>query len=107
VTPRRRTPVARKDGNHGEIVNAFEATGCSVVQTHLPPVPGWPDLIVGCVGVTHLVENKHTETRYGRAGLNVNQTAFARDWRGSPVHVVTSAEEAIELVQGWRKGRVP
>ena len=101
MTPRR-TPVARRDGNHAEIRRAFESLGCSVVETHLPPVPGWPDLIVGCVGVTQLVEAKNCGTAYGRAGLNDNQTAFARDWRGSKVHTATSADDAIALVQQWR-----
>ncbi len=99
----RHRPLARKDGNHDEIANTFRRLGCSVIDTHLPPVPGYPDKLVGCVGVTHLVETKNRDTAYGRAGFNDNQTAFARDWRGSPVHLVTTPDEAIALVQRWRK----
>lgn len=96
------TRRSSKDGNHDAIVRRFEALGCTVAQMHACGVPGYPDVCVGAIGQTHLVEIKDPGTRYGRAGLNANQTAFARDWRGSPVHVVTSEDEATALVQQWR-----
>lgn len=99
MSPRR----ASKDGNHAEIVKAFRDTGCSVVETHLPPVAGFPDLIVGCIGVTHLVECKNIETKYGRAGFSRSQSAFVRDWKGSPVELIESPDEAIDAVIQWRK----
>lgn len=98
----RHRPLARKDSNHDEIANTFRGLGCSAIDTNLPPVAGYPDLVIGCMGVTHLVEAKSTLTAYGRAGLNDNQTAFARDWRGSPVHLVSSPDDAIALVKKWR-----
>ena len=33
----------------------------------------------------------------------VDQSAFARDWRGGPVYVVTSVDEATALVLNWRR----
>lgn len=94
---------ASKDANHDAIVRRFQALGCSVIQIHATGIPGLPDLGIGCVGVTHLVEVKSPESAYGRRGLNPNQTAFARDWRGGRVHVATSEDEATALVQHWRR----
>lgn len=97
------TRRGKKDGNHDVIVQRFRALGCSVIDTHAPPIAGYPDITVGCVGLTHLVEIKDRRTQYGRRGLSSNQTAFARDWRGGKVWVVTSEDEATALVQNWRK----
>lgn len=97
---------SRPDRNQGPVVARFLALGCTVVELHDAGVAGFPDLVVGCVGANHLVEVKNPESRYGRAGLNGNQTAFDRDWRGGRVWVVTSPEEATAVVQNWRKGKV-
>lgn len=82
----------------------FRELGCSVLETQDTGIPGLPDLVVGCVGRTELVEVKNLETRYGRAGLNANQTVFARDWRGAAMWTVYTEDEATALVQNWRKG---
>ena len=66
-------------------------------------ISGFPDLVVGCVGRNHLVEAKNPKTAYGRRGLNDNQTAFARDWRGERIFTVSSEDEVIALVQNWRR----
>lgn len=93
----------RKDGNHDALRRRFEALGCSVAEFPRTDIPGWPDFVVGCAGVNHLVECKDPATAYGRAGLNANQTAFARDWRGGRVWVCCTEDEATALVQNWRK----
>lgn len=93
----------RRDGTQPEIVAAFEQLGCSVADLSGAEIPGFPDLVVGCVGVTHLVEAKDRSTAYGRMGLSTGQSAFARDWRGSRVWVVHDALEAAALVQNWRR----
>ena len=97
------TRRASKDANHDAIVRRFQDLGCSVVEIHATGIPGLPDLACGCVGVTHLVEIKNPGTAYGRQGFNANQTAFARDWRGGRVWVVRSEDEAMALVQNWRR----
>lgn len=93
----------RKDNNHDAIVIAFRALGCSVVEMHAVGIPGMPDLAVGCVGKTHLVEVKNPASAYGRAGLNPYQTAFAAEWRGEPVVIVKSEDEAAALAINWRR----
>lgn len=92
-----------KDANHDPIVERFRALGCSVIEMHATGIPGFPDLVVGTIGVSHLVEVKNPDTPYGRKGLNDNQTAFARDWRGSMVYVASSEDDATILVQNWRR----
>ncbi|WP_141233353.1 hypothetical protein [Lysobacter antibioticus] len=81
----------------------FEELGCSVVELHHAGIPGFPDLVVGCLGVNHLVEVKNPDTAYGRAGLNANQQTFNRDWRGERMFAVSSLDEAAALVQNWRR----
>lgn len=95
----------RRDGNHGTLVAAFLRTGCTVIDTSHAGIPGWPDAVVGCLGISHLVEFKNPETRYGRSGLNSNQTAFGRDWRGSPVFVVSTVDEVLAVVANWRRAK--
>ena len=92
-----------KDRNHDAIASHFRALGCSVIETHNAGISGFPDLVVGCIGRNRLVEVKNPETRYGKAGLNENQTAFNRDWRGERMYQVSSTDEATAVVQNWRK----
>ena len=95
--------AARKDGNHNAVADAFRSVGCSVFETDRVG-DGFPDLVVGLLGVSVLVEVKNPATYYGRQGLGVQQSAFAASWRGGPVHVVCSEDEAIALVQNMRRG---
>lgn len=94
---------SKKDNNHDALCKAFVKLGCSVAELHNAGIAGWPDLVVGCMGVNHLVEVKNPDTRYGQAGLNTNQQAFNRDWRGKPAEVTTSIHDVSALVAGWRK----
>ncbi|AHX16192.1 hypothetical protein CH75_06405 [Dyella jiangningensis] len=94
---------SKKDANHDELVSLFERLGCTVAQMHACGVTGFPDVVVGSIGRSWLVEFKSPESRYGRAGLNDNQSAFARDWRGGRVYVATNADDVIELVKHWRR----
>ena len=94
-----RAPAARgkRDANHAAIADLFRSLGCYVQDTS---VVGWgyPDITLGIAGETHLVEIK---TEGGI--LNAAQKRFIRDWRGSKVHLVTNATEAIALVSAVRK----
>jgi hypothetical protein len=92
-----------KDRNHDAIVADFESLGCTVAGLIDTGIPGWPDLVVGCVGVDHLVEVKNPETRYGQAGLTPEQSAFAASWRGGKVEVAETTADVIDMVQKWRR----
>ena len=95
--------AARRDENHAPIADTFRALGCSVFETDRVG-EGFPDLVVGLLGKSHLVEIKNPATHYGRAGLNAGQSAFAAAWRGSPIVVITSEDEATAFVQNIRRG---
>jgi hypothetical protein len=93
----------KKDKNHDELSKAFEQMGCTVVDLIRTGVAGLPDVCVGSVGVNHLVEYKSLESAYGRSGLNSNQMAFDRDWRGEKVWIVDTVDGVVALVTYWRK----
>jgi hypothetical protein len=97
----------KKDLNHDALVAVFKELGCSVMECHSVGIPGFPDLVVGCLFRTHLVEVKNPETSYGRKGLNAKQEKFNDSWRGGKVQIVRSSEDVIGLVNRWRKEAEP
>lgn len=92
---------AKKDANHNEIVSAFEELGASVIDTSAMG-GGFPDLIIGCCGVTVLVEIKNLKTSYGRQGLNKNQAKWKEQWTGGAYAVVSSVDMVKTIVQTIR-----
>lgn len=92
-----------RDANHATLQQRFEDLGCSVVDLSLAGVPDLPDVAVGCMGITRLVEFKNPETGYGRAGMTAGQKRFAERWRGGPIACVSTPEEVTDLVVSWRK----
>lgn len=93
----------KKDGNHDALKAVFLQLGCSVADLYNAGLPGFPDIVVGVAGKNALVEIKNPETAYGRAGLNNNQTAFERDWRGAKPFVVSDELEVVALVNSLRR----
>ncbi|MDH3637914.1 MAG: hypothetical protein OES09_05560 [Gammaproteobacteria bacterium] len=89
--PRR---AARVDENQGDIALALRLVGCSV-QSLAALGGGVPDLLIGYRGKTHLIEVKNPDTRHG---ITDAQDDWFDDWNGSPVHVVETAEAAIDVV---------
>ena len=86
----------QRDLNHGEIAKAYEAMFCSVIDLHKVGF-GCPDLLIGCAGISALVEVKTDAGELGAA-----QRTFVRDWRGGKVRIVRSPEDAIEHVKSIR-----
>ena len=86
--------AARSDANQSEIVAALRASGASVFVLKLPV-----DLLVGYAGKTALVEIKDPNSRYGRKGLNQNQSAFLMGWNGGTVALIDSVESAQNLIR--------
>jgi hypothetical protein len=87
------------DGNHAELAQVFEGWGCSVADTSAAGF-GFPDIVLGLIGETHLVEVKDKDGR-----LSASQQRFLRDWRGGHVAIVQTLDEAIAHVQGIRRRR--
>ncbi len=79
----------RRDSNEQEIVDALEAIGCSVVRLDKPV-----DLLVGHSARCYLLEIKGENGR-----LTQGQKDFMKTWQGQ-VRVVTTPEEAIEVILG-------
>lgn len=96
-----------KDAAHKPIVTALRAIGATVQALHGKDVP---DLLVGYRGKTLLLEVKSAglealDKRDGkvrrRSGtLSKGQREWAERWRGGPVAVVHTPEEAIAAVSG-------
>lgn len=95
----------RTDENQRGIVTALRGIGASV--TDLSAVgDGCPDLLVGWFGQTYLLEVKRPlGPRGGTAGkdkrLRPSQEVWHGGWRGGPVLVVRSPDEAL-LALGLR-----
>lgn len=82
----------RRDVNHSAIRDGLRAVGWSVYDAG--SVGGdFPDLVVGAAGLTFLVEVKAPRGR-----LSAGQSAFANSWRGGPVIVARTTEDAIRII---------
>lgn len=84
--------AAKRDVSEPEIVTALEQCGFSVErisQSH------FPDLMVGFRRRMWLIECKSSDKGYGK-DLNVNQKKFADRWRGTPIVILRSAQDAID-----------
>jgi Holliday junction resolvase len=82
----------RVDGPHAEIVKALRRCGCSVLDLSRVG-EGAPDLLVGRAGHSMLLEVKSA-----RGQVRASQRAFTAAWRGCPVLVVRSVDEALKLI---------
>ncbi len=80
----------KRDANEPEIVRALEAIGCDVLRQDTPC-----DLLVGYRARNYLIEVKQPGRENRRD--QQEQAEWRKHWRGQ-VRVVTTAEEAIELV---------
>ena len=89
---------ARTDGNHTAIVDAFRAMGASVLDLSRMG-RGCPDLLLGWHGRCFLVEVKDGKLSASRRKLTPDQVDFHAYWRGQ-LAIVTSVDEAIELLKG-------
>lgn len=94
----------RTDLNAHSIVKAFEAAGATVLVLSGCRA-GTPDLAVGVSGRTHLVEIKQDSILRAHQP-SPEQVKFARGWRGAPVHLVRTPQQALELVASVRQAAI-
>lgn len=90
-----------KDGNHSEVVGALRACGASVHAIESVEA-GLPDLLVGLFGLTELVEVKDGSKAKSAQRLSDAQVRWHTSWRGRPVTVVRSVDDALALVAKMR-----
>ena len=93
-----RNRIKRRDDNHAPVVQAMERVGATVKDTS--QVAGFCDVVVGFRGETRLVEIKDGSKPPSARKLTPDESAFHEKWRGSPVDIVNSEDEAIALVRG-------
>lgn len=93
-----RNPAAqgRADANHVALSDLYRALHCSVVNTYHVG-GGFPDAVIGCGGITALVEFKMPDGDKTPA-----QKTFHKEWRGSKVEIVRTSEDVINHVQRIR-----
>lgn len=90
---------SHRDKSHKPIQDAFRAQGFSVVD--VSAVGGFVDMVVGRKNLSHLIECK---TRKGEGGavrtgkVRKDQEEFHAVWRGSPVIVAYTFEEAYQTI---------
>ena len=84
----------RVDANHGEIVYYLRQMGATVADTH-EVGDGFPDIVVGFRGQTYLIEIKNPS---GFNRLTTMERHWHHDWRGAPVLIVRSVDEALVAI---------
>ncbi len=90
----------RKDATHTEVVATFKAMGCTWINIE-SGTTGVPDGLLGVAGRSHLIEVKPTKAhgvKKSQTQPRGSQVAWAASWRGGPIHVVRSKEDAASLV---------
>lgn len=92
--------AARVDANQPLIVDAFRKLGCSVFHCHTVG-QGFPDIAVGFLGKTHLIEIKDGAKVPSAQKLTPPEKLFFAEWRGSAA-IVNSVEAVQRLVTEWR-----
>jgi hypothetical protein len=89
---------AKKDANHREIfqtIRLFTAahdlssSGCGV-----------PDGVAWIKDGWQLFDVKNPKTGYGKRGLNDRQKEWSKDWRGGPVYLIYTIEDAEAFAKG-------
>ena len=81
----------RTDANQSAIIAVLRQVGATVVDLSAVG-KGVPDLLVGHRGVTYLLEVKNLK---GRNRLTPDQDVFYAWWRGAPVTIVRTADDAL------------
>lgn len=89
--------AARLDANHEAVVSALRATGCTV-QSLAAVGSGCPDILVGRGGAVLLMEIKDGAKAPSDRRLTPDQVRWHADWRGPPVVVVMSVDDALRAM---------
>jgi hypothetical protein len=102
--------AGRTDANHADVVAALRFFGATVVPTG-GVGDGFPDLLVGHLGRTYLIEVKDGAKTPSDRCLTPAQVRWHESWKGDPVYVAHSPEMAVAYVFGfvpegepWKKG---
>ena len=92
-----RRRAAKIDRNQPEIVSALRAAGCRV-QSLASCGAGVPDLLVGHGRTLFLLEVKDGSLVPSARQLTPEQVLWHQHWKGYPIKVVNSVDEALLAV---------
>lgn len=87
----------RRDANQARIVQALRDVGASVAIT-AGAGNGLPDLLCGWRGETFLLEVKDGDKPASQRKLTAAEAYFVEHWRGRPVAIVESVEDALRAL---------
>ena len=90
----------RIDENQNEIVKALR--DCGAYVRIISQGDGIPDLLVGYMGYTILMEVKDGDKVPSKRKLTEAEEAFFKDWRGGMLAIVNDVEEALDILKGCR-----
>jgi hypothetical protein len=86
------------DHHHAEIRDGLrDVPGCTVRDTS-GVGEGFPDLVVGFRSRTILIEIKDGAKKPSARKLTAAQQHFAANWSGSPIWVVQSLAQALDVL---------
>lgn len=86
----------RIDANHRAVTEALEQVGATVYSLAACG-GGCPDLLVGRGGKVWLIEVKDGAKSASRRALTPDQRRWI-EWFNGEVHIVTSVQQAVEVV---------
>lgn len=89
--------AAKVDDNQEGIVTGLEAIGASV-ESMAALGAGFPDLLVGFRRVTYVMEVKNPGQPPSKRKLTPAQSVWHSTWRGAPVVVIETLEDAFEAI---------
>jgi Holliday junction resolvase len=92
--------AARTDSNHAEIVKAFRALGCTVLDLSQLG-SGCPDILVGTGVHNVLVEIKDGAKKPSARKLTPDEKTFFDEWKG-PRFVAENLSDVVRVVNVWR-----
>ena len=93
-----RMRAARTDANQNDIVDALRKIGAFVwITSSLGN--GGPDIVIGYRGKTYLVELKDGEKSASRTALTPAECDFHAAWRGGPLLIWYSVDDALEALK--------
>lgn len=97
--------ASKVDGNQASIVKALRAVGATV-QSLAAVGDGVPDLLVGYRREVFLLEVKDPTQPKSARKLRDSQVEWHSRWRGPPIHVIETIDEALRVIGAGRYRRV-
>lgn len=89
----------KKDANHNEIFDKLREL-CPAVYDLSMHGHGVPDGLAWILEEWRLFEVKNPSTAYGKRGLNAVQKKWLSQWKGGPVYMIYTTEEAEKFAKG-------